>query len=504
MAQKDNYILSNNSLKAVSNVLLFIGILVYAFYTMMMGRHSKLTMDESSSDIYISSQLCYGLMLFFFMLSAPQVMITLTGLIFLSPFHKKDIKPKFSSIDLPFICIRVVTRGTYPELVRKNVVKNIDVLKSCGIEKFIVEVATDQPLYIEKQLDDYALNYKETVVPANYKSKFDTRKKARALQYCLEEGINTLSKEDYVVHLDEETLITTEAMKGIIKFILDGKHKLGQGIITYGMLLTPSSKHFTWVQHHICTVADSIRVSDDVGKNKAQFQLFHKPYFGMKGSFVVTKFEAEKNVTWDFGPEGSVAEDAWFGLAAVDMGYTIDFIEGDMLEKSPFTLFDFIKQRQRWMQGLFMVAYLSPMKLRTKIFLLMSVSSWLVSPLYSVLIILQKFVLINPPSVLVMIQRFLEVYFVYLHVVGYLRQFRFSFRKYIFLVPNILIGCLFNVVLENAATILSIKGLCFGDCYGFHVVQKEVLGEHVSLNKEKVNGTTNGFHHMEQEMKKDR
>ena len=217
MAQKDNYILSNNSLKAVSNVLLFIGILVYAFYTMMVGRHPKLTIDESSSDIYISSQLCYGLMLFFFMLSAPQVMITLTGLIFLSPFHKKDIKPKFSSRDLPFICIRVVTRGTYPELVRKNVAKNIDVLKSCGIEKFIVEVATDQPLYIEKQLDDYALNYKETVVPANYKSKFDTRKKARALQYCLEEGINTLSEEDYVVHLDEETLITTDAMKGIIK-----------------------------------------------------------------------------------------------------------------------------------------------------------------------------------------------------------------------------------------------------------------------------------------------
>merc|ERR1711962_1768603 len=137
--------------------------------------------------------MCYGLMLFFFILSAPQVLITLIGLIFLRSFSKKDIETKFSKGDLPFICIRVVTRGTYPKLVQKNVVKNMEVIKSCGIENFIVEVATDKPLYIEKQLEDYKQNYKETVVPTNYRSKFDTRKKARALQYCLEEGINQLS-----------------------------------------------------------------------------------------------------------------------------------------------------------------------------------------------------------------------------------------------------------------------------------------------------------------------
>merc|ERR1712240_30118 len=165
---------------------------------------------------------------------------------------------------------------------------------------------------------------------------------------------------------------------------------IGQGIITYGMLPAPISNSFTLFQHHICTVADSGRVSDDMGKNSAQFKLLHRPYFGMKGSYVVTKFEAEQDVTWDFGPEGSVAEDAWFGLRAIERGYTIDFIEGDMLEKSPFTFYDFIKQRQRWMQGLFMVAYYSPMKWRTKIFLLMSVSAWMISPLYTLLYLLKK------------------------------------------------------------------------------------------------------------------
>jgi egghead protein (zeste-white 4 protein) len=56
------------------------------------------------------------------------------------------------------------------------------------------------------------------------------------------------------------------------------------------------------------------------------------------------QFEAERKVTWEFGPEGSVCEDAWFALVAMEAGYTIDFVEGDMLERSPFTLSDFMKQ----------------------------------------------------------------------------------------------------------------------------------------------------------------
>lgn len=59
---------------------------------------------------------------------------------------------------------------------------------------------------------------------------------------------------------------------------------------------------------------------------------------------LIFQFEAERKVTWEFGPEGSVCEDAWFALVAIEAGYTIDFVEGDMLERSPFTLTDFMKQ----------------------------------------------------------------------------------------------------------------------------------------------------------------
>ena len=49
------------------------------------------------------------------------------------------------------------------------------------------------------------------------------------LQYCLEDGVNMLKNEDYVVHLDEETVLTEDAVKGILNFISDNKHVIGQG-----------------------------------------------------------------------------------------------------------------------------------------------------------------------------------------------------------------------------------------------------------------------------------
>ena len=41
-----------------------------------------------------------------------------------------------------------------------------------------------------------------------------------------------LKNEDYIVHLDEETVLTEDAVKGILNFISDDKHVIGQGIIS--------------------------------------------------------------------------------------------------------------------------------------------------------------------------------------------------------------------------------------------------------------------------------
>ena len=61
----------------------------------------------------------------------------------------------------------------------------------------------------------------------------------------------------------------------------------------------------------------------------------------------MTQVGAERKVTFDNGPEGSKAEDCFFAMRALDMGYKFGFISGEMHEKSPFTFSDFFKQRKR-------------------------------------------------------------------------------------------------------------------------------------------------------------
>ena len=70
------------------------------------------------------------------------------------------------------------------------------------------------------------------------------------------------------------------------------------GLITYGT--QPSlafSSCFVSLQNRLCTVADSMRVADDLGKHKMAFKILNKPVFGMKGSYVVTKVN---RVEWIF------------------------------------------------------------------------------------------------------------------------------------------------------------------------------------------------------------
>jgi len=47
------------------------------------------------------------------------------------------------------------------------------------------------------------------------------------------------------VHLDEETILTEGSVNGIVNFVCDGRHKFGQGVITYAneeVYLTASLK----------------------------------------------------------------------------------------------------------------------------------------------------------------------------------------------------------------------------------------------------------------------
>ena len=175
----------------------------------------------------------------------------------------------------PFICFRVVTRGDYPNLVNENVVKNLKMCHDVGLEHFIIEVVTDKLINIPK-----SSRTREIIVPDDYETNTHARFKARALQYCLEDEVNVLSPYSWIVHLDEETLLSDNSIRGIVNFVLEGRHTFGQGLITYA-----NENVVNW----LTTLIDSTRVADDMGKVQFQFRAFNRPVFGLKGSFVVVQ-----------------------------------------------------------------------------------------------------------------------------------------------------------------------------------------------------------------------
>ncbi|XP_014209985.1 beta-1,4-mannosyltransferase egh isoform X2 [Copidosoma floridanum] len=207
-------------------------------------------------------------------LSFPQVLFNFIGLTIYNAFLTK-VDLKGSPLLAPFVCIRVVTRGDYPQLVKTNVDRNLNKCIDAGLENFQIEVVSDKPIGLAAHR-----RVREVVVPSTYRTSSGALFKARALQYCLENSVNELADHDWIVHLDEETLLTENSIRGILNFILDGKHQFGQGLITYG-----NEDIISW----FTTLADSFRVADDMGKLRLQFTMFHKPLFSMKGSYVVTQ-----------------------------------------------------------------------------------------------------------------------------------------------------------------------------------------------------------------------
>jgi hypothetical protein len=64
------------------------------------------------------------------------------------------------------------------------------------------------------------------------------------------------------------------------------------GLITYASNAPHFKSFLKTIQNRICTVADSFRVSDDMGKLRCQLTYLNKPVFGWKGSYVVCKVGA--------------------------------------------------------------------------------------------------------------------------------------------------------------------------------------------------------------------
>ena len=188
---------------------------------------------------------------------------------------------------------------------------------------------------------------------------------------------------------------------------------------------------------------------------------------------MVTKLSAERSVSFDHGLDGSVAEDCYFSMIAYKNGYTFDFIEGEMWEKSPFTIKDFLQQRKRWMQGIFLVVHSPAIPLQNKIFLALSLYAWLTMPLSTSNLIFASLYPLPSTSWCNFLSTFVGAVSIYMYIFGVMKSFslkRIGFKRYFLCIFGAIFTIPFNVIIENVAVLWGFAG----SKHKFYIVQKQM------------------------------
>lgn len=187
-------------------------------------------------------------------------------------------------------------------------------------------------------------------VPPEYATKNGAQFKGRALQYALEQ--RHLRHADlsplWILHMDEESILTTSAVAGIHQFISceTNARTIGQGEVQY------NSSNYN--SNFLTALLDSYRTGEDLGRYRFQFRACQSPYWGVRGSFLLVPASVADGIGYD---HQSLTEDVYFALKAATQGIRFGWIEGIVREQSPKTLRDLIGQRRRWLSGLKTMSY---------------------------------------------------------------------------------------------------------------------------------------------------
>lgn len=397
------------------------------------SRHSGVT-----GDIYeIMQNLSY-----IWLVTVPVALSIMLGWIFLLG----DKKPNYQNCDKRLI-IRYVTRGINVDALMTAMQCVFQVAESLGKSHLVqIEVVSDREIPVPEGVN-------LVVVPEDYRTPNGSLFKARALYYLQTQ--KTLEDQDWVIYLDEESRLTDSSYKGILEFMgthgRDKQAPIGQGAIMYtdgGWFLRG---------------ADALRLGDDLGRYKLQYTL-GIPMFGIHGSFLLIRGDADRQLPFDVGKSNSIAEDTAWALKAWQKGYRFSWVKGFILEQPTMDIKDFLKQRQRWLSGMKLV--IKDPKISFKYKILLSVYTYLWQYSFVSLLLSGAYFLMgisNPGPVNVMTDFSFTVYLMtYLignAVTGY------KTKKW----GSIFLTALYPVygLLETFAAVLAFKPI-----NGFYVVKK--------------------------------
>lgn len=300
-------------------------------------------------------------------LPLPPMLAGLVGLL----MHPRRSRALESEPVRNVVCFRIVSRGDNAGVLRESVANTVAQMHTLPLFPYVVEVVTDRPVAWPAGPRVHFMH-----VPAQYQTPNESRFKARALEYALRHS--PLPPDAWIVHFDEETQLTLSGIVGIRDAIAEeeasGRHRIGQGAILYHRSFGAGSKGL------LLSLADMIRTGDDLGR----FHLQHRvglALFGLHGSFIVVRNSVEQAVGFDFGPRGSITEDAFWAMAEMARGHRCRWVEGYLAEQPPARVRDFLKQRRRWLWGLFLVLRHAPAPLWMKLALGVCVMGWALSAL---------------------------------------------------------------------------------------------------------------------------
>uniref|UniRef100_A0A646QCK4 Beta-1,4-mannosyltransferase egh n=1 Tax=Hemiscolopendra marginata TaxID=943146 RepID=A0A646QCK4_9MYRI len=424
--------------------ILLIGFILFDYY--IGGGYLVFVSEnhETQNDVLLINKLALYYRTILGLLLIPTTIFNLIGLFVFDSFQN-EVKLKVNPSKAPFICFRFVTRGHYFELIKNNVEVLKNICFKLGMKRFVIQVATETQLPLKE--DEYV---KQTVIPKDYVTKSGALFKARVLQYCLEDGVNFLRDNDWIVHLDEETKASENSIKGILNFVSDGRYQLGQGMLIFlreNLMTNPLA------------LLDGWRVSDDLGKQRCQLKVFHHLVMEWKGTFFVVQAGAEKNISFDHGPDSSIAEDGYFGFIATKLGYKFNFLEGEMYEMSPTSVWDVIQQRKRWIQGGLIIARSSEIPMRLKFIFCVSMYGILLSFCGVLPVVLRYSFPLPYPTFADLTSSLLFYFSVYYHSFGIIKSFTyFQTKNYMKLFLGVVIGNLMlipNILLTNFAATLA-------------------------------------------------
>ncbi len=308
-------------------------------------------------------------LLYAWLVAVPQTVLNLQGFLFTHP--RAPIFTRESAWDALHtpLHIRIVARGTNPGAVQRTIEADRAVIAAFtdlyGVRpRVTIEVVTDNRVPIDVA---------QYVVPADFKTPHGALFKARALQYAV--GAVSVAHNAWILHCDEETQITLSGLTGCLQFMqqeIETVHPgeypaVGQGAILY---------HRDFWLRPFLTLADSMRTALDFGYFRVQHYVWHRPLFGLHGSFILVRQDIERAVDFDFDSYRSITEDAYWALRLVDRGIGLKWVHGFLSEQATFSVQDFLRQRKRWFTGLWHVLAGKGVRWRTKLVLRASVVSW--------------------------------------------------------------------------------------------------------------------------------